>query len=220
MGRTSGWGAAAVGGIASFAKSAGVLGGRPRQQQEAREQAGEFRTLMLSGRGRAEALVGRPAKDGDQGQAAGHGPESFDPVPLWRLGGDPGLDRLGHRFRSRRLEPVGARWRNRLAPPDQLIHPGLGFGGNMHLLPEQAEDLVHAGNFGQVDVGGQALLLVLGDRVGLQLVVHIAGDDIGVGGLRARVAGDGVPPLAAHAMDPLDQFPGIRRLPQPVCRSP
>ena len=157
---------------------------------------------------RRQALIGRPAQDGEQGQAAGDGPEPLQPVPARGLGGDPGLDRPGDRLLEARAHPVGSgRW-DRLAAPHQLVHPGLRLGGDLNLLPEQAEDLMDARDFREVDVGGEALLLVLRDLIGLQVVIHVAGDEIGIGGIGARLAGHRVPPLPRHAVDPVDELTG------------
>ena len=73
--------------------------------------------------------------------------------------------------------------------PDQLVHPGLGFGGYLNLLPEQAEDLMDARDLGEVDVGGETLLLVLRDLIGLQVVIHVGGDEIGIGRIGAHLLG-------------------------------
>ena len=107
---------------------------------------------------------------------------------------------------------------NRLPAPHELVHPGLRLGGYLDLLPEQAEDLMDARGLGEVDVGGQALLLVLRDLIGLEVVVDVAGDEVGIGRVRARLARHRVPPLARDAVDPVDQLRarGFRR---PACRS-
>ena len=47
-----------------------------------------------------------------------------------------------------------------------------------------------AGNLGQVDVGGQAALLVLGDLLGGQVIVEVARDQVRVDRLGPVVAGD------------------------------
>ena len=89
---------------------------------------------------------------------------------------------------GRRLDAIGPRRRSRLAALHQLIHPGLRLAGDVHLLPQQAEDLVDARRLGQIHVRVQALLLVFGHLVGLEVVVDVARHHVGIGRVRPRLA--------------------------------
>ena len=86
---------------------------------------------------------------------------------------------FGRRFLERRGLPA----------LHQLIHPRPRLGGHLHLLTEQTEYLMNAGHFGEVHVRGEALLLVLSHGLGIELVIQIARDDIGVGRVGARLLG-------------------------------
>ena len=44
---------------------------------------------------------------------------------------------------------------------------------------------MHAGSFRKVDVRAQALLFILPDLFGIEIIVDVAGDDIGIGALGA-----------------------------------
>ena len=98
---------------------------------------------------------------------------------------DPGLDWLCDRRTNRRLDPVTTSHGSRFPPLDELVHPDLGLDGNVDLLTEQAENLMHAGSFREVDVRAQALLFILPDLFGIEIIVDVAGDDIGIGALGA-----------------------------------
>ena len=65
-----------------------------------------------------------------------------------------------------------------------------------------------AGDLRQVDVGGQAALLELGDLLGVQGVVQVVGHEVRVGRLGAGGRGHGQPSLAGDPVDLLDQLLG------------
>ena len=54
-------------------------------------------------------------------------------------------------------------------------------GRHLRLLTDQAQDLVDAGDLGEIHIGSQALLFVLGDLFGGQFVIEIGGNEAGVG---------------------------------------
>ena len=106
--------------------------------------------------------------------------------------------------------PLGGVLGSRFPPLDEVVHPPLGVGGHLDLLSQQAEDLVDARRFGEVDVRRQAFLLVDGDLVGLEIVVEVARHQVGIGGVGAVFARNRQPTLPGHPMNPLHQFLGQR----------
>ncbi len=89
-----------------------------------------------------------------------------------------------------------------------------GVGGDLGLLADQAKHLMDAGHFREVHVGGETTSLEIGDLLGRELVIEVAGDEVGVGRLAAEVARIGQASLASHALEALHKFLGERAIGQ------
>ena len=80
--------------------------------------------------------------------------------------------------------------------------------GTFAFWANEAEDLVDAGNFCKVDVGSQAALLIFGNLLGRQLIIEVAGDQVGIRLLGAEVTRISQSTLSGDPLDSLDQILG------------
>ncbi len=145
---------------------------------------------------------GRPAEQDHQQDGGEDRTEPFQSrAPRWLRRG-PGRNNRGRRL----LRWLHHAARDRLASLDQPIHALPGLGRHLGFLTDQAENLVATGHLRQMNVRGQTTTLVLGDRLGRQFIVEVAGHQIRVGSIRPLVVRHGQSSASGHAMDALHKF--------------